>query len=133
LTQEQRVDWCRIVAKFPPSHFGADNAPILVQLCRHISRARQIEEALAMMRKCGLEGSTKKVAGQRSIFIALAKQARDESIAISHLSTKLRLTPKSMRDDTFDERKLRVEPEGPKPWLQQSKDDSELLPWPVRQ
>jgi hypothetical protein len=118
LTDEQREDWRVITAKFPPDHFGADNAPLLAQLVTHLSLARQLAEQLAGLRKTTLTATTARGAQQRAAFCQLLRMHAQESRLIASLSVKLRLTNSSHRNDRYDERRLRTTPDGPRPWEQ---------------
>jgi hypothetical protein len=68
------------------------------------------------MRKALLtyEGSAK----PRAIFRQLLNMHAAQSKMIVSLSVKLRLANSSHRNETFDERKLRTTPDGPRPWQQ---------------
>ncbi len=116
LTPEQARDWQAITAKLPSHWFGGDNAPVLRELVRHMSYARQIGEALADMRKQILHSNAPLGAKQRAIFNQLCRMHAGQSKAIAMLSVKLRLTNSSHRNDRFDERRLRTMPDGRRPW-----------------
>lgn len=93
LTEEQRQFWVRICTDLPANHVRSDCTPVLAELCRHLSYAAQIAEALDSMRTVPLAdtGRTKNI--QRTVFFQLLKHAREQSKLIADLSIKLRLLP----------------------------------------
>jgi hypothetical protein len=124
LTEEQAAEWRQIVSRFPPDHFGGENAPLLAELVRHTSISRQLAEQLATMRNISLTLTTPRGAKQRSMFSQLLRMHIAESKAIMSLSVKLRLANSSYRLDSFrDERASRMVPNGPRPWDDWGRDD----------
>jgi hypothetical protein len=82
LTDEEIVEWVRVVDAEPADHFTPSTLPLLTQYCRHIVSARQAREwreraeNIADLDKC------------------LAMQDR-ESRALAMLATKMRLSQQS--------------------------------------
>ncbi len=124
LTPEQAETWRQIVSAFEPGWFDDANGVLLVELCRHVSYARQLSEALeALRRDRRLTSTTAKGTKGRQVYRQLLAMQRAETQVISMLSVKLRLTNSSHR--TFDPRRGRGDgrlaatvPSGPKPWEQ---------------
>jgi hypothetical protein len=119
LDAEAKADWIAIVEKFPASHFGSDNAPLLEQLVEHLGLARHLDEQLAETRGWRLTATTAAGARRRETFIALLAARRGETATISSLCTKLRLSNSSHRNDRMDERRLSTLPNAHKPWERQ--------------
>jgi hypothetical protein len=123
LTEEQAADWRAITSQFESDWFDAGNAPLLTELVRHLSYARQLSEALEAMRRRPLTSTTAKGAKGRPTYRQLLAMQRAESQVISMLSVKLRLSNSAHR--TNDPRRGRGDgrlaatvPSGPKPWEQ---------------
>jgi hypothetical protein len=95
LTPEQQEDWRALVEPFAPGRFKPDQTPVLVELVRAQSRARQINEQLSELRKRDLTADTAGGAKWRAIYMQLRDMADAETRLISSLSTKLRLTDQS--------------------------------------
>jgi hypothetical protein len=121
LTEEQAADWRAITAQFEPDWFDAGNAPLLTELVRHMSYARQLSEALEALRRRSLTSTTVKGAKGRQTYRQLLAMQRAESQVISMLSVKLRLSNSAHR--TNDPRRGRGDgrltvtvPSAPKPW-----------------
>src|SRR4029450_8255001 len=94
LSVEQSADFRKIVAKFAADYFGADNAPLLAELVKHMSYARQINDEMKTLRSIPLSVPLKGEK-RRPAFYQLLREAREESRVIGALATKLRLTPQS--------------------------------------
>jgi hypothetical protein len=117
LPPEEAVIWREIVGSMPASWFDSGNAPVLVELCRHIVLSRWLAEQLETMRCANLTAATKHGAKQRTIYRRLSQAAREESRLIAALSVKLRLTNSShRRDERYDDRRRFALGQGPKPW-----------------
>jgi hypothetical protein len=116
LTEEQQADWRALVEPFAPGRFKPDQVPVLVELMRAQSRARQVNEQLVMLRKRDLIADTKGGRERRAIYMQLRNMADAETRLISSLSTKLRLTDQSnVRKAlaTVEREKMAT---GPRPW-----------------
>jgi hypothetical protein len=85
LTAEQQADWVRITGAFDPGWFDAGNAPLLVELVRHLSYSRQLGEQLAALRKRALTSGSPASGKQLRIFNQLLRAQRAESQVISML------------------------------------------------
>jgi hypothetical protein len=123
LTAEQQADWVRITSAFEADWFDAGNAPLLVELVRHLSYSRHLGEQLAALRKRALASGTPASAKQLRVFNQLLRMQRGETQIIAVLSVKLRLSNSAHR--TNDPRRGRGDgrlaatvPSGPKPWEQ---------------
>jgi hypothetical protein len=118
-TPEQRADWAAIVGTYAPSHFGGDSRPLLIELVTHLALSRHIAQQLDEMRHARLNLATRRGAQVRSTYAELVRMAQHESRLIMSLSTKLRLTHSSRRNDRVDERRLETLPGMRKPWEHQ--------------
>jgi hypothetical protein len=102
---EQKEFWALITSAVPADWFSAAAVPLLMQLCRHCTQARRLGELL------------ERVAGNRktelSYYESLLRLQRAESAAIGSLSTKLRLSPSTLRNDRGH---LQHSKPGPAPW-----------------
>jgi hypothetical protein len=116
LTPEQQADWRALVEPFAPGRFKPDQVPVLVELMRAQSRARQINEQLATLRKRDLTADTTGGAKRRSIFMQLRDMADAETRLISSLSTKLRLTDQSNVRKALASAEREKMATGPRPW-----------------
>lgn len=116
LTEEQRQFWVRICTDLPANHVRSDCTPVLAELCRHLSYAAQIAEALDSMRTVPLAdtGRTKNI--QRTVFFQLLKHAREQSKLIADLSIKLRLLPQVTTRARDAARERARTPVGRRPW-----------------
>ena len=111
LEPDQQLEWEAITARLPVDWFTGENIPMLKELCRHITYARELARQIAKVRaeiQAFMEGSAADTAGsmviaeRRKIQVGL----RDElcrllrshgyqSERIGNLCTKLRLTKQS--------------------------------------
>jgi hypothetical protein len=120
LTPEEAAIWREITGSMPPSWFDSGNAPVLVELCRHIVLSRWLAAELEKMRNADLTAATARGQKQRAIYRQLLQAAREESRLIMMLSTKLRLTNSShRRDERYDDRRRLALPQGRPPWERQ--------------
>jgi hypothetical protein len=120
LTPEEAAIWGEIVGSMPASWFDSGNAPVLVELCRHVALSRWIAAEMETMRRATLTATTARGQKQRAIYRELAQAAREESKLIAMLSVKLRLTNSSHRRDArYDDRARLVTPIGRPPWERQ--------------
>ena len=112
LTPEQAEDWLRIAQQLPEALTPNDVAPLLSELARHMSLSRQLSEELAKLRHSSLRGVR-----TRAYVRDLLKMHERESMRISALMTKLRLTPQDRElAHQADNRRLRPPASSPKPW-----------------
>jgi hypothetical protein len=114
LEPEQQLEWEAITARLPVDWFTGENIPMLRELCRHISYARELARQVAKLRaeiQAVMEGSAGDTAGSVGVAESRKIQAglRDElcrllrshgyqTERIGNLSTKLRLTKQSRYD-----------------------------------
>jgi hypothetical protein len=123
LSEEERAEWDRIVARFPPHWFDHANGVLLRELCHHATLAKKLSEELANARRWKLTTNSPEGARRRQIFRQLLRMAQAETHAIVSLSTKLRLTNSSHRlpdanRGRGDERRFNTVPQGKPPWEQ---------------
>jgi hypothetical protein len=124
LTEEQQADWRALIEPFAPGRFKPDQVPVLVELMRAQSRARQINEQLATLRKRDLIADTAGGAKRRAIYMQLRDMADAETRLISSLSTKLRLTDQSNVRKALASAEREKMAVGPRPWDMASHRDS---------
>jgi hypothetical protein len=114
LEPEQQLEWEAITARLPVDWFTGENIPMLKELCRHITYARELAGQVAKLRadiQAVTEGSTTDTAGSMGVAERRKVQVglRDElcrllrshgyqTERIGNLSTKLRLTKQSRYD-----------------------------------
>jgi hypothetical protein len=96
LNEQQAGIWREIVERMPQDWFSADNAPLLAELCRHVSYARRLAVQIAAVEPRMAED---KVA--RLEFCDLLKAHGFQSRQIGNLATKLRLSNQSRYDPTM--------------------------------
>jgi hypothetical protein len=116
LTDEQQADWRALVEPFAPGRFKPDQVPLLVELMRAQSRARQVNEQLATLRKRDLTADNKGGATRRAIFMQLRDMADAEARLITSLSTKLRLVDQSNVRKALASAEREKMATGPRPW-----------------
>jgi hypothetical protein len=116
LTEEQQADWRALIEPFAPGRFKPDQVPVLVELMRAQSRARQVNEQLATLRKRDLIADTKGGRERRAIYIQLREMADAETRLISSLSTKLRLVDQSNVRKALASAEREKMATGPRPW-----------------
>jgi hypothetical protein len=124
LTDEQQADWRALIEPFAPGRFKPDQVPVLVELMRAQSRARQVNEQLATLRKRDLIADTAGGAKRRTIFMQLRDMADAETRLISSLSTKLRLVDQSNVRKALASAERDKMATGPRPWDMVSHSDS---------
>jgi hypothetical protein len=116
LTEEQTADWLRLANRIPDDLPVDDVAPLLTELARHMSFARQLAEELAKLRQASLKPA--RVRGQ---FADLLKLHERQSMRIAALTTKLRLAPQ-VREAWQPRHRLKPVNEAPKPWQLEALD-----------
>lgn len=90
LTPEQARIWDSVTETKPAEWFQRDTAPVLVEYCQTITRARQVEEFIA-----SIEGTALADADNRKAYLELVKVKESLSKTIASLATKMRLTQQS--------------------------------------
>jgi hypothetical protein len=134
LEPEQQLEWEAITARLPADWFSGENIPMLKELCRHITYARELARQVLKVRaeiQAFMEGSAADTAGSIGIAERRKIQAglRDELFRllrshgyqterIGNLSTKLRLTKQSRYDASSASRAAKNAGSAmKKPWL----------------
>jgi hypothetical protein len=120
LSPEEAQYWRAIVESMPPHWFGGSNQHLLCELVHHLTLSKQVNEAIATMRKTPLTAATTRGAKERAAFQELLDMAGQEARIIASLSAKLKLSNSAHRlDQRYDDRRKVVTPQGPKPWERQ--------------
>ena len=124
LTPEQTEDWLRLADRLPDDLPVDDVAPLLTELARHMSFARQLSEELAKLRHGSLKHAPAR--GQVSDLLKLHER---QSMRIAVIMTKLRLSPQ-VREEAWqaDRRRLKAPVQAPKPWQLEALDLEVLAP-----
>ena len=142
LEPDQQLEWEAITARLPVDWFTGENIPMLKELCRHITYARELAGQIMKVRaefQAFMEGSAADTAGSMGIAERRKIQAglRDELCAllrshgyqterIGNLSTKLRLTKQSRYDASSAYRAAKdAGSVVKKPWLDWGKNSSD--------
>ena len=126
LTPEQAQDWLRLTNRLPDDLLADDVAPLLTELARHISYARQLNEELVKLRHASL-----RPARVRSQLGELLRLHERQSMRVAILMQKLRLSPQARETSwEFDRRRLKAPAPAHKPWQLEALDLApiEVLP-----
>jgi hypothetical protein len=139
LEPDQQLEWKTITEGLPGDWFSAANDPLLKELCRHITYARELARQIVKVRaeiQAFMEESAAETAGSMGIAERRKIQAglRDElcrllrshgyqTERIGNLSTKLRLTKQSRYDASSAYRAARSTMK--KPWLDWGENSSD--------
>lgn len=103
-TSQEVALYRRILDANPSAHlFSAAVVPLLIAYVRHAISADDIAEAIR---------SIDKVEEPR-LFLAMLKAAKDETMAMASLSTKLKLSPSGIADHRGN---FKPKSDKPKPW-----------------
>lgn len=86
LTEEQRVEFERVVGGMPAEWFSVGNVALLTQYCRHVVTARRVAE---QVEAAILDGNADQL---DKLFRAQAVESR----TIAKLMTSLRMTPQAV-------------------------------------
>lgn len=86
LTEEAAAEWTAIVNRMPPDWFPRETHAMLVQLCRAVVRANQIDTWLSQQ-------------PDPERFQILLRMESNQSDLIGRLSTKLRISQQSQYDN----------------------------------
>jgi len=87
LTDDAAAEWTAIVDRMPPDWFPRETHPMLIQLCRAITRAHRID---TMLSRGNLDLES---------FQSLLKTEQTLSALIANLSTKMRISQQSHYDN----------------------------------
>jgi hypothetical protein len=114
LEPDQQLEWEAITARLPADWFSGENSPMLKELCRHITFARDLAGQIMKVRaeiqafmegsaadtdgSMGIEERRKIQAGLRDELCRLLRSHGYQTERIGNLSTKLRLTKQSRYD-----------------------------------
>jgi hypothetical protein len=109
LTEEQAETWRAIVNAHPAGWITAGSAPVLAQLCRHVTAARRVAAWIAR-----LEADDGEFDGD--LWLRLLARQEAEGRALAALATKLRLTPQARYTPKSAATAARPAPDGPRPW-----------------
>jgi hypothetical protein len=85
LTDPQRAQWEAVVARLPTGWITNENAPLLKELCRHISFADELARDIELARASDKPAD-------RKIVLRLMREHGYQTARVASLSTKLRLT-----------------------------------------
>jgi hypothetical protein len=88
LTREQADEWWGIVNRLPAEWFPRETLALLVQYCRHVVTARRVAQMVA-----DAEASDEL---DIVVYDRLLKMQQRESLAVTALGTKLRITNQSL-------------------------------------
>jgi hypothetical protein len=102
LTADQAVEWKAIVDRMPADWFPRETHALLVQLCRHVVAARDIERRIRAAKRV------------KDLNLLLSMQDRERR-AIESLSRSMRLSPRSRYS-----KDKKTGPSAPRPWAQMS-------------
>jgi hypothetical protein len=118
LTTEQARDWQALAARLPKSLPAADVVPLLTELARHMSFSRQLGEEIAKLRQAPLSD-----ADTLAQIETLLKLHERQSLRITALMTKLRLSPQDREQPYQSDRRRQKPPASlPKPWEDEALD-----------
>jgi hypothetical protein len=101
LEPDQQLEWEAITARLPVDWFTGENIPMLKELCRHITYARELAKEIAEVKAmlsevvAGTAAEAEKsnvMAAGRKELCGLLRAHGYQSERIGNLSTKLRLT-----------------------------------------
>src|SRR5262249_19570415 len=96
LTREEKREFSRIVAVYPPDWFTPGSTVLLCAYARHVVSARQVAAAIEAARR----------EGRFEVLEKLLKAQARESRLICQLMTALRLTPRAVKPRSVSIRKL---------------------------
>lgn len=88
LTDEEAMEWRRIVNSMPADHFIPANYHVLISLCQHIVEERRAHALIKAYCKSKARADVK-------IYLDLRKAKEAETIIVRKLSTSCRLTHQS--------------------------------------
>lgn len=91
LTDEQARIWREIVDQLPADWFRRENFPLLVQYCRHVSRARHLAQLIERVQDDPNFGA--------DAYAKLLQTEEQQSRALAALATRMRLSQQSSYSD----------------------------------
>lgn len=93
LTEEQAIEWHKVVNALPAKWFSRETWPMLEQYCRHTIRARAVAKRIDDM-------DAGRVPMDKKEYNFLLKDEHQQSRTLSSLATKMRLSQQSSYDST---------------------------------
>jgi hypothetical protein len=111
LTDGQADVWRRVVGSMPGDFMTKAAHPILIEYCRHVCRARLLEQQIA-----AFEVEWTRVDGGLERLDRMLSMAERETRAITACARALRLTPQSQIYAAKAGRRIANHIEGPRPW-----------------
>lgn len=103
-TDAERVAYQRVIEANPSPHlYSAAVEPLLIAYVRHSISAGNIAEVIRSIDK----------AADPKLFLSLLRAAKDESMAMASLSTKLKISPSSTANHRGNRSRT---DQRPKPW-----------------
>jgi hypothetical protein len=111
LTDEQAVEWRKVVDRLPPDWFPVESHPLLVAYARHVVNARIIAGKIAGFDRSWLDDPE-----GLKMFEKLTMMGEREGRAISSLATRMRLTQQSRFQKTTATNKASDPHASRKPW-----------------
>lgn len=104
LTADQAAIWDSVVGNLPPGWFGKETHALLVQYCRHASRADQIARVIERMEEA-------EVPDPRA-YAQLLSREHQQSQVMATLATKMRISQQS----TYDKKSKKTSLSSSKLW-----------------
>jgi len=111
LTDAQAVVWRDVIGSLPGGWLTQAAHPILVAFCRHVCRARMLEQQIAR-----LEPEWTRLDSGLERLDRLLAVAERETRAITACARALRLTPQAQMHPRTAGRAVSNVPSGPRPW-----------------
>lgn len=111
LSDAQAAVWRDAVASMPGDWLTRASYPVLIEYCRHVCRARLIEEQVAHF-----EVEWTRVEGGLDRLDKLLAMAERETRAVTACARALRLTPQAQMHPRTAGRLLNDQPQGRRPW-----------------
>ena len=108
LSDAQAQIWRDVVGSLPGGWISRAVHPVLVAYCRHVCRARLLEQQIAMF-----EMTLTKAQGRLDRLLAMAER---ETRAVTACARALRLTPQAQMHPRTAGRQLNDMPTMPRPW-----------------
>lgn len=111
LNDAVREEWLRVVNDQPAGAFTPTHAPLLEMYCKHVVKARMIDNEIEAFESAWLTDDD----GLRRLD-KLTAIAERESRAASSLATRLRITRQAVEHPTTVGRSLKNQAKARKPW-----------------
>jgi hypothetical protein len=111
LTDAQAAVWRDVIGSLPGGWLTLAAHPILVAFCRHVCRARLLEQQIARLEREWMTAD-----GGLERLDRLLAVAERETRAITACARALRLTPQAQMHPRSAGRAVSNMPSGPRPW-----------------